>query len=58
MNKIRDFLVQKEDGAEGVVVAVVLIVVAIGISVLFKDQIGSTIGTSMDEVDLNIASLF
>lgn len=58
MDKIKSFLVQKEDGAEGVVVAVVLIVVAIGVSVLFKTQISSTIGSSMNDVKLDIASLF
>ena len=58
MRKFQELLVKKEDGAEGVVVAVVLIVVAIGISLLFKDEIGSTIGSAMNSVDTNISGLF
>ena len=58
LTAVRGSHTRKEEGAEGVVVAVVLIVVAIGICLIFKDQIGNALKNAMNSVSTNIDGLF
>jgi hypothetical protein len=49
---------RKTEGAEGVVVAIVLIVVAVGICILFRYSMSSILNNAMDKTGDEVDGLF
>lgn len=57
-NKLLSVMSKKSEGAEGIIVAVILIVIAIALAIVFREQIGNAIRNALSTVSTNIDGLF
>ena len=56
--KIKKLVTRKTEGAEGVVVALVLIVVAVALCIIFRNQIAGIINNALDKTSGEVNNLF
>lgn len=57
-NKVGTLFAHKKQGVDGVVVALILVVVAVGAAILFRQQILTTISNIMTQANTNINTMF
>lgn len=57
-SSIKKLVTRKTDGAEGVVVALVLIVVAVALSIVFRNSIGGILDSGLDQTNNAVNDLF
>lgn len=55
---IKEKLLKKHEGIDGIVVAILLIVIAVGVGIFFRNTIMTTISTALSTVDTKITALF
>ena len=53
-NKLKNFLFKKEDGLSAIVVAVILVVIAVALALVFKDQLAALIQKIFNKADAKI----
>ncbi|MCR5720567.1 MAG: hypothetical protein K6F84_08375 [Lachnospiraceae bacterium] len=58
VTKVRNFLNKKVAGVDGLVVALVLIVVAVVVGLIFKDQISTLVTSLISTVKTKISGMF
>ena len=57
-SSIKKLVTRKTDGAEGVVVALVLIVVAVALSIVFRNSIGGILDNGLGQTNNAVSDLF
>ena len=57
-SSIKKLVTRKTDGAEGVVVALVLIVVAVALSIVFRNSIGGILNSGLTKTNSAVTDLF
>lgn len=58
MNKAREIMSRKEDGGKEVIVELVLVAVAIGVALLWKQGLGTTVNSLITSFTTKITTLF